>query len=380
MVRTLGIDPGTKSMDLCGLENGKVFYEKSIPTEKVAKNPSLIIDATKDAFPLDLIAGPSGYGVELTHIEKIPIEKFEGWYYNYILLTTKEEIENAIKKSIFGAMVYYAMTQSAIVMKKEKWPVVYIPGVINLPTVPEYRKINKMDMGTADKMCVAVLATYKQAKRLSIPYEEVSFILVEMGFGYNAVLGVENGRIVDGIGGTTFPGIGFLTASALDFELVQIVKNWCKEDLFSGGVASITGTLNEEEFVKNVNEDEKSKLAWNALFDGIEKAVLSMLASVKKPREILFSGRLTRLKDVRSELKKRLSKYADVREVGFLENSKKTKETAQGYGIVADGLANGKFSKLIEWMKIKEAKGTCIDYIKHPKFSDVRKKFVPFRF
>lgn len=380
MVRALGIDPGTKSMDLCGLENGKVFYEKSILTEEVAKNPSLIIEATKDAFPLDLIAGPSGYGVELTHIEKIPIEKFEDWYYNYILLTIKDEIESAIKKKIFGAMVYYAMTQSALVMKKERWPVAYIPGVINLPTVPYYRKVNKMDMGTADKLCVAVLATHMQAERLAISYKDVSFILVEMGFGYNSVLGIENGRIVDGIGGTTFPGIGFLTASSLDFELVQIIKNWNKEDIFAGGVASITGLLDEGEFVKKVNESEKAKLAWNAMFDGIEKAVSAMKCSVKKPREILFSGRLTRLKDVRNELKKRLKRYADVREVGSLENAKKTKETAQGYGIVAEGLAGGKFSKLIKHMKIKEAKGTCIDYIYHPKFLKVREKFIPFRF
>ena len=378
MVRALGIDPGTKSMDLCGVEDGKVYYEKSILTQDVAKDPLLIIEATKDAFPLDLIVGPSGYGVELTEIKKVPMEKFENWYYNYILLTTKQKIESAVKKNVFGALVYYAMTQSALVMKKEKWPVVYIPGVINLPTVPEFRKVNKMDMGTADKMCVAVLGVHDQAKKLKIPYEDTSFILVEMGFGYNAVIGVENGRIVDGISGTTFPGIGFLTSSSLDFELAQFVGTWNKDDVFSGGAASITGILDEEEFAEKAKTDEKCKLAWNAMFDGIEKAVASMNVSVKNPKEILFSGRLTRVKEIRDELKKRLSRYAEIRELGFLDGSHKTKETAQGYGIVAEGLSGGKFSKLVEWMKIKEAKGTALDYIYHPKVSNAKKKLSDF--
>ena len=106
---------------------------------------------------MDLIVGPSGYGVEVTNIDKISDEKFEDWYYNYILLTQKKEIEAALKNNVFGALVYYAMTKSALSMKKEGWPVVYIPGVINLPSVPAFRKVNKMDMGTADKLCVSVL-------------------------------------------------------------------------------------------------------------------------------------------------------------------------------------------------------------------------------
>jgi predicted butyrate kinase (DUF1464 family) len=380
MVRALGIDPGTKSMDICAIENGKVFFEKAINTEDVAKNPEVIVNSVEKVFPLDLIAGPSGYGVELIKIEEIPKEIFENWYYNYILLTTKEEIENAVKKKIFGGLVYYAMTQSALVMKENNWPVIYIPGVINLPTVPAYRKVNKMDMGTADKLCVGVLGVYDQSRKFEIPYEECSFILVELGFGYNAVLGIEKGRIVDGIGGTTFPGIGFLTASSLDFELVQMVGNWSKEDLFLGGVASIAGLMDEKEFLMKVREDEKCNIAWNAFLEGIEKSVSSMLISVKNPKEILFSGRLTKEKELRDELIERLSKYASlVRNVGFLEGAKTTKETAQGYGIVAEGLAKGKFSELIKWMKIEEAKGTALEHVYHPKFSEVKKKLVPFR-
>ncbi|TDA32123.1 MAG: DUF1464 domain-containing protein, partial [Hadesarchaea archaeon] len=232
MVRVLGIDPGTKSMDLCGLEDGRVVYERSLDNVELVKRPGLFREAVEEALPVDLIAGPSGYGVELTRIEEVPEERFEQWYYNYILLTSKEEVLKAIEEGLFGAILYKNMTEACLWMRKEGLPVVFIPSVVELPTVPEFRKVNKLDMGTADKMAVAVLGVHSQASRLGIPYREVSFILIELGFGYNAVIGVEGGRIVDGIGGTTFPGIGFLTASSLDGELVQMVGKWERGDVF----------------------------------------------------------------------------------------------------------------------------------------------------
>jgi predicted butyrate kinase (DUF1464 family) len=377
-MRTAGIDPGTYSMDICVIEAGKICYERSISTPEIAKNPDVIIEAIEAAFPLELIAAPSGYGVEITKAVEIELERFKDWYYNYILLTTREEIEGAIKRGIFGALVYYAMAESTFIMRKRGFPIVFIPGVINLPTVPSYRKINKLDMGTADKLSVAILGVYDQARRLNIPYSNVSFILVEMGFGYNAVIGVERGRIIDGIGGTTIPSLGFLTAGCIDLELAQIVSTWEKADVFTGGAALISGKSTPEELANCLNE-EKCKLAWEAMMEGVEKAVASMLVSIPKPKEILTSGRITRVKQVKMELEERLSKYAEVRELGYLEGAKIAKETAQGYAMLADGLAGGKFKELIEYMRIKEAKGSCIDHIYHPAFARARQKFVPFK-
>jgi len=53
--------------------------------------------------------------------------------------------------------------------------------VIYLPTVPKHRKLNVIDMETADKLCCAVLAVYDYSKRHRITYDEVSLILVEIG-------------------------------------------------------------------------------------------------------------------------------------------------------------------------------------------------------
>jgi len=379
MARVVGIDPGTGSMDVCGLEDGAVYYEQVVDTIEAARRPEALIEAVEAAAPFDLIAGPSGYGVEITSLRDIPEELVEDWYYEYILLTSKAHIEHAVKQGQLGALVYYAMTRSALEMKRRDWPVCYLPGVIHLPTVPTHRKVNKMDMGTADKMCVAVLGVHDQATKLDIPFSEVSFIHVEMGFGYNAVLGVEDGRIVDGIGGTTMGGPGFLTLASMDAELVQLVEHWNKADVFSGGCASISHCVTPEELVKRIDVDDKCRLTYDAMIEGVVKAVLSMTASVPTPREVLLSGRLTRNEEIKKDLLSRID-LAPVRSLGWLRGIKEVKETAQGYAMVGDGVAGGQFQRLIEWMRIKEAKGTAMDYIFHPKFVGFRDRLVPFNF
>jgi predicted butyrate kinase (DUF1464 family) len=378
MVRAIGIDPGTRSMDVCGLDDGEVYYERVVDTFEAAQRPELLIEAVETAAPFDLIAGPSGYGVELTYLRDVPEDRLEDWYYEYILLTNKARIEEALKTQNFGALVYYAMTRSAVEMKRRQWPVCFIPGVIQLPTVPPHRKVNKMDMGTADKMCVAVLGVYDQARRQGVPYPDVSFIHVEMGFGYNAVLGIENGRIVDGIGGTTMVGPGFLSIACIDAELVQLVENWEKADVFQGGAASIGDCASPEDLVNRRATDERCRIAFDAMLEGVEKSVLAMQAAVPNPDAILLSGRVTRIPEVQAELVRRLT-LAPVTRVAGLDGVRSVKATAQGYAIVGDGLAGGPFRDLVEWMRIAEAEGTAMDYVYHPKFTGFRDRLVPFK-
>ncbi|MEM2725411.1 MAG: DUF1464 family protein, partial [Candidatus Nezhaarchaeales archaeon] len=203
-----------------------------------------------------------------------------------------------------------------------------------------------------------------QSRRLSIDYSQVSFILVEMGFGYNAVIGVNNGRIVDGVGGTT-GSMGFLTSGSLDAELVQLVGKWEKSDVFTGGASAAAGVESPQELVERAKEDDVCRSILEAMIEGVEKMVASMMVSVREPNEILLSGRLTRIKEIEEMLKERLSKYGEVRRIGWLEEVREVKEAAQGYAMVADGLAGGVFKPLIEWMKIAEASGTSLDYIVH---------------
>ena len=374
MARVLGIDPGTKSFDICGLEDGDVYFERVVDTPRLVDGPEPMMQAIKEAGPLDLITGPSGYGVEVTYLRNIsnPGEFMRA----ILLLLRKDDYEASLARRDLGIMVYAAMIKLEIEMKKSKLPVCYVPGVIQLPTVPIHRKVNKIDMGTVDKACAAVLGIQDQADRLGIPYSETSFILIESGFGYNAVMGVEKGRIVDGIGGTT-GGPGFLTIGAMDAELAAIVGTWEKSDIFTGGGISVSGRNSLEE-IGDHRDEASSNMAWEAIIEGVEKGVASMTVSVPKPREILLSGRWARTARLKEELLERLSRFGPVRSLGWLEGTTTVKEAAQGYAMVADGLIGGKYGKLIEWMKIREAKGTALDYIYHPKGKHLLEDLAPW--
>jgi len=377
----LGIDPGTESFDICGVENGEVFFEKVLSSESLAKDPSLLVETIEEVDNLDLIVGPSGYGVEITDLRDLDLDILKDWFLTYILLLKKSDLESALEEGNPGIMVYSAMTESALEMKKKELPVYYIPGVINLPTVPEYRKLNNLDMGTVDKLSSAVLAVRDQSEELGVPYSETSFILIEMGGGYNAAVAVEDGKVVDGVGGT-MEGMGFLSSGEIDMEMIQLAGEWEKTDIFQGGIISMIQDDSIEGFLENIDEDENYSYAWERMIEDIEKMVASLNVSVSDPNQILLSGRLSRFEKVRSTLMERLRRYGPVSKINSDIGAEKTKEAAQGYGIIAEGLAGGYFSDLIETMEIKNAGGTSLDYIRHPtgkRGVQEMKKDVPFR-
>src|SRR5439155_388423 len=69
MPRVIGIDPGTVSIDLCGLDDGRLFLERSWPTAEALADPARLVGQLEAAGPLDLVAGPSGYGLPLTRVQ-----------------------------------------------------------------------------------------------------------------------------------------------------------------------------------------------------------------------------------------------------------------------------------------------------------------------
>lgn len=372
MVKGLGIDPGTMSFDIAVIENDKVVWEKSISTIEVAKNPSTLVESVEEAGRVDVIAGPSGYGTPIVWNKDIIDPKV--FATKILLLTDEEDIRRGVERGEFGMRVYDALTKVVVELWRRKLPVCYIPSVILLPTIPSYRKINKLDMGTADKMAIAVLAVYDQASRLGIGYDETSFILVEMGFGYNAVMAVNKGKIIDGLGGTLVP-TGFLTIGPLDAELAVAGKMWERSDVFYGGVSTICETLNVEEAVrKYVEEVEPFKSAFESMFESLEKSVRSLLTSLPNPKEIIISGRLTRIQDIREEIERRLGKIAPVVKIKGLRGAKISKEAAQGYAIVAEGIGGGYFRKLVEHMEILKAKGTVMSWVHHPRLMKAKEE------
>jgi len=327
-MRVVGIDPGTYSFDLFGMEdNQKTIIDETIKSEDIFKNPHILIEKLEELMPLDIIIGPSGYGIPLKNIKNMTEDDIK----KMIPLNTQVAVNEGIKNILLE-------------MKKMKMPVYFTPGVIHLETVPSYRKWNKFDMGTADKVCCVALGIKDQSERLNVPFNKTFFIYVEVGYGFTAVIAVKEGKIVDGIGGTN-GSIGFLAGGGMDAEIaIRLKPPLTQEIVFKGGLKDFIGKDIEPNDLINF------KQAIFLLGESIEKDVASMLISVSNPEEIILSGRLIAHNFIKDELTNRLNKYAPVVKVKKL--SKIAKEAACGAYIIGEGLPGGKYYGLVENMGI----------------------------
>jgi predicted butyrate kinase (DUF1464 family) len=242
-------------------------------------------------------------------------------------------------------------------------PVVLTPGAIHLPSVPAHRKVNRVDMGTADKVCAAVLAIHEEARQGRTTPADVSFVLLELGGAFTAALAVHQGRIVDGIGGTSGP-LGVRAAGALDGEVAYLAGAVSKEMLFGGGAASIAGVPGMDAQSLTVPQTAAGRVAWEAYLESAVKAVASLSVSVPDLRRVVLSGRLARAAVVREEMERRLTETLGDLSVHLLTGfAQVAKQAAQGAALMADGLAGGAAQPIVETMGIREAAGTVLDHL-----------------
>ncbi|MDR7420565.1 MAG: DUF1464 family protein, partial [Armatimonadota bacterium] len=213
-----------------------------------------------------------------------------------------------------------------------------------------------------------------QCRRRGIAYREASFVLVELGGAYTAVMAVWEGRVVDGIGGTT-GGPGYYSLGAMDGELAYLLGGFTKSTLFSGGAADIAGVrgLSPEAFAAQARDTPGLRDAWDAVLEGVVKSVAAEMAVVPHAREILLSGRLCRTPEVREALTSRLSRFAPVHYVQGIASV--AKEAAQGTAIMADGLAGGRYAPVVDAMDLRGAAGTALDYLCVAGGEDVRRRY-----
>src|SRR5216683_4375890 len=153
MPRVIGIDPGTVSLDLCGLDDGRLFLDRSLPTAEALADPARFVAELEAAGPLDLVAGPSGYGLPLTRVQD----------------ATEEDLRLAFLSAPGETGGIGGLRTLVRALARSALPVVLTPGVLHLPTIPAHRKVNRVDMGTADKVCAVALAVADQARRLARP-------------------------------------------------------------------------------------------------------------------------------------------------------------------------------------------------------------------
>ena len=260
MTRVAGVDPGTVSFDICGLDDGEVVFERSFPTADVGADPALLVDALVEGGPFELVLGPAGYGLPLVPVEQVGERELA-----LMLLVREDEPEGRVgvggMRSIIRALI------------AARLPLVFGPGAIHLPTIPGYRKWNRIDLGTADKVASVALGIADQAQRLGVDFAETSFVLLELGGAFSAALAVDGGRIVDGCGGSSGP-IGARACGAMDAEVAYLIgAALSKRTVFSGGAL-----------------DSPRRTA--RLGEGAAKAALALTVSVPAPREILLTGRL----------------------------------------------------------------------------------------
>ncbi len=347
MIRVAGIDPGTLSFDICGLQDGAVCLDLSVPSPSLSSSAAALVEPLAAHGPFDLIVGPAGYGLPLLRGEQVG----EAEIAQMVLVRADERAEQVGIGGMKG--IIRALLDAGL-------PLVFPPGAIHLPTIPAYRKANRIDMGTADKVCCAALAIYDQAQRHGLAYAETSFILLELGGAFSAALAVDGGKIVDGMGGSSGP-LGLRAAGALDGEAAYLLGgDFSKETIFSGGALDIAGDGAQD--AEALAAEAGSRAGWLALVESAAKAALALTAIVPRPREVLLSGRLAALPALQNELAERLAGAAPLRPVVGLGT--RAKAAAQGAALIADGLAGGSFAPLVEVMQLRGARGSALDYLR----------------
>ncbi|MFW9826321.1 MAG: DUF1464 family protein [Candidatus Thorarchaeota archaeon] len=349
MLRVLGIDPGSKSWDFFGLEDNKIILDTSLPTKELIKNPQKVIDIIKSVKDIDLMVAPSGFGLPLKDVHKLTEQDI---FFTLLKFDQKE------KNKLIG------LGEVLRLIKSQNIPGIIVPGVKHLSTVPKYRKVNKIDMGTADKICTAVTGIRDQMERFKHGPEETNFILVEIGYGFTAVLAIENGQIIDGIGGSNI--MGFRACGSLDGELAYLIKCIKKKNIYKGGVAYISGysNLSLKEITLLAEKDDQTKLALKAYLASVKKAVFGISSSFSnknKIMEVLLAGRGADLNYIRDKMVLGLNDIAPVRTMRSF--SQIAKRAAQGAAFIANGILGGRFELIVKNLKIKEATGSILDYI-----------------
>jgi predicted butyrate kinase (DUF1464 family) len=262
-------------------------------------------------------------------------------------------------------------------------PLVFLPGVVHLPSVPAHRKANRVDMGTADKVCAAALALASEARRRGAEPSGVSLVLVELGGAFTAALAVEAGEVVDGVGGSSGP-LGYRAVGALDGEAAALAGTVAKSAIFTGGAAWIAC----EPHLDPADWDARSRaepggaaaLARAAYLESVVKTVVALRTSAPSADVVALSGRLARLPYLAEELAARLARAVPGLQTrppqtpdpvadplpGARVADDAILDAALGAAILADGLAGGVHAPVARALRVAQASGGALDHLFWP--------------
>lgn len=345
MPRVAGVDPGTVSFDLCVLDDGEPVVEQVFATGSVSQSSEPLLRALRRHGPFDLVYGPSGYGLPLVAAAQVGERELA----EMVLVRPDEASADTGVRGMRSLL--RALAASGL-------PVVFGPGVVHLPSVPRYRKYNRVDLGTADKVCAAAYAIADQSRRRAIGLRETAMVMLELGGAFTAALAIARGQIVDGVGGSSGP-LGVRAAGALDGEVAYLLGPALgKDTLYTGGALSPTGApLADLDALWNSPAHAEG---WTALLEAAAKAVRGLVVSLPDPHEIVVSGRLARLPELIATLAASLE---DIAAVSALVPGRAS-AAAHGAALLADALAGGRRDDLADVMRLREAGGSALDHLR----------------
>jgi predicted butyrate kinase (DUF1464 family) len=321
-LRVVGCDPGTSSLDLLLLADGAVAGQA-----RIAPGPDgagRLVAQLRAWGPLDLVAGPSGYGVPLQTARTLSEADIEA-----MSLVRPDERGHAVGVGGFRSWVR-ALVASGL-------PVAFLPGGVHLPSIPPHRKANAIDLGTPDKVAVAAMAL---RHRIDAGDRDGAFAVVEVGSAFTAVLVLAGGALVDAAAGTRGP-IGLRAAGALDGEAAYALGTLSKADLFRGGAADL------------------GPLAPDAFRESLRRAVAGLRAVTPFDRAYLSGAGLDR-PDVAGWVAAALADLVPTSALPALPGAW-VKAAAQGSALLADGLAGGRHADLVATLRLREACGSAWD-------------------
>ncbi len=323
MPRVVGTDPGTSSLDLLLLVDGAVADQARLTPSALRDDPDRLRTTLHGWEPLDLIAGPSGYGLPLVRAERVRDEEID-------LMSLVRAEDRGEDVGVIGFRRWVRdLVASGL-------PVLFLPGGVHLPTIPAYRKLNTVDMGTADKVSVVALALNQHAQSTGKPLAESTFAVVEVGSAFTALMVVEGGRLVDASAGTRGP-IGLRCGGAWDGEVAYLLSPLAKDDLFHGGLADLgPGGLDvfRESLIKQ----------------------LAGLQAITPFERIYLSGAGAGDPEIGDMTRESLSRFGVVSPLPSLPGAW-VKHAAQGAALLADGLAGGRHNDLVESLALRRRIG-----------------------
>jgi predicted butyrate kinase (DUF1464 family) len=332
VARVVGTDPGTSSLDLLLLDGGVVAGQARLTPEELRGDPAALTGLLASWAPVDLVAGPSGYGLPLVRAGDVSERELD-----LMALVRPDERGRELDLGVVGFRGWVrAFLGSGL-------PVVFLPGLIHLPTVPSHRKVNAIDLGTPDKLAVAALALRFETDEREGDPAGATFAVVEIGSAFSAVLVVSGGRLVDASAGTRGP-VGLRSRGAWDGEAAYWRSPLSKADLFRGGLADLG-----PEGPAALSESLAKQVAGLSAVTPFDRIYLSG-AGAARPDVALIAGNA-------------LAPFGRLVPLPSLPGAW-VKHAAQGSALLADGLAGGPNADIVAHLRLREASGTVLDWLR----------------